>query len=219
MVIHTVQLSCKVTAAFDNPRHRGMKAVIVARGEVNDTIVKSSRRLDWCRSPPWTLRLAQCEISAYLGLGGCVSLGGLVSGHLCRLSALWPRPRKQVWKGVRYAVYLSKLFVGAHYVFLGVLLMSLWSDDLRVCDIMLGLGRTHWTQESIETVRDTLDLLDFAMLDGSELDDLAVGRGQDSVGVGIEWSDTWLECAVEECSKIGVDMEIGLRYFRKTGSC
>lgn len=51
------------------------------------------------------------------------------------------------------------------------------------------------------------------MLDGAELDDLAVRGRENGVRVGIERAGARLEGAVEEGGQVGVDMEVGLRDF------
>lgn len=51
------------------------------------------------------------------------------------------------------------------------------------------------------------------MFDFAELDDFAVGGGEDGIGVGVEWTYSRLECTVEEFGKVGVVVKVGICYF------
>lgn len=141
-------------------------------------------------------------------------MGGLVGGHVGGLAALGPWAREEVGQGVGDAVHVGKLLVCADdilVIFGGFDVFG--SADLRVGDVVCGLRGAVRAEEGVEAVGDALDLLDLAVLNGAELDDLAVGGREDGVGVGVEGTGAGLQGAVEEGGEVGVDVEVWLGDF------
>lgn len=68
-------------------------------------------------------------------------------------------------------------------------------------------------KKRVNAIGHSLDLLDMTTLNLSILKDLAVRWGDQGVRVGIKWSDTGLQCTVEESCKVWEDVQIGFSNF------
>lgn len=210
------ELSRKVAAALDDPVGGGVEAVVVAGGEVDDGVVE--------RAPVGGLGeqgvpglLGEREIGADFrhgdGRGGDgLVLGGVEEGVLLFLLVA----REEVWEGIGDAVYAGEFFVFldqglvvlefGHFVGCGCCL---------VIDGALAGNAGGWcglSEEGVDCVGHSLDLLDIAAFYAPELEESSVRGGEEGVGVGIQWASAGLEGAVEEGGEVGEVVEVGFFY-------
>lgn len=225
-----------------DPGDGRVEAVVVAGREVDHHVVEGCRGCGGNRGPPGAVALGEGKVGADGGFGGGAGCGALVGGGCAGVDGAvvvpacgvgFLRAGEEVGERVGDAVYLRKLLVVA-YGFAAVgstraLAAWLWrvwraghvtggcvfGRGMLVVVVMVRRG-AFGAEQRVQAVRDAFYLLDLSVFDGAELDDAAVGGGEEGVWVWVERPDAGLKGAVEEGGEVGVGVEVGVFHFGET---
>ena len=214
---HAEELAGKVTSALNNPFRRGVEPMVVARSQVDNSIVESVALAT--RKSVVPRLLTKRKLGAYLSLGSLGRGDGLILG-LEQLVVLLGT-REKIRESVRDTVDKSKFLVLLDQ-FLVALKVSIDRFRLGAFVVQGCTGNTgSWgvlAEERIDCISHTLHLLDIASFYSPKLQYSTIGRRNHGIMVGINGADTGLESAVEESGEVGELVEVLFFDFIETGA-